>query len=378
MRITESQLRKIIREEIEDLQEIKWPSFAKSQKIDPQIATMKDLRALIKQVNSDKRTEKGVEGLKDVGMGLLADLIPGGGTALTMIQTLKGMYSAPDEKKTNTKLDLLNIDDEISKIVDDTVEDNFLEKAAEQIQDLPDDAPVPNMTQILSNYLKKNYDSRTVAGFTEGRSRQFSSVEASQRGNGLPKAGSSSNREIIGVTRSNLSEGMRYHIGNRLGVDDNVYRPGTPEFFSLFNEARRLYRAGLYEATDAEAEILDSDLGRFGIYEGERVPLDFPMWDEGVNEAKFKGREVTLGAKGAKRSGGRSHVYVRDPKSGKVKKISFGSGMPDPMGDSEAHKKRRKSFAARHGCAKNKDRMSASYWACRSTKMFGRNVPGYW
>jgi hypothetical protein len=100
--------------------------------------------------------------------------------------------------------------------------------------------------------------------------------------------------------------------------------------------------------------------------------------DKDLAEAKYKGKDVVLGAKGAKRSGGRAHVYVKDPKTGNVRKISFGSGMPDAMGDSDAHKKRRKSFAARHGCAKKKDKMSAGYWACRATKMFGRNVPGWW
>jgi len=205
------------------------------------------------------------------------------------------------------------------------------------------------------------------------------SVTSSGAANGNPHHGRRSVTESLTESRMVISEGMRYHLDNNLSIDENVYRPGTPEFFSLFNEARRLYLAGLYEATDAEAELLESDIGRFGIYEGERVPLDFPTWDEGtVNEAKYKGREVQLGTKGAKRSGGRAHVYVRDPKSGKVKKISFGSGMPDAMGDSPKHKARRKSFAARHGCAKNKNKMSASYWACRSTKMFGRKVPGWW
>lgn len=181
-----------------------------------------------------------------------------------------------------------------------------------------------------------------------------------------------------GVTQVYLSEGMRYHINNRMDLDENVYRPGTREFFDLFNEARELYEAGLYEATDAEAELLESDIGRFGMFEGRVVPLDYPMWDEGVNEAKYKGREVKLGAKGAKRSGGRAHVYVRDPKSGKVKRVSFGSGMADAMGDSPKHRARRKSFAARHGCAKKKNKLAPGYWACRSTKMFGRNIPGYW
>lgn len=377
--------------------------------------------------------------------------------------------------------------------------------------------------------------------------------------------------EILRSERPKLSEGLQYHLSTGTRLDNNVYRPGTPEFFSLFNEARKLYAAGLYEATEEEAELLDSDIGNWGIFEGKRVPLDFPMWDESlseayadyypkkqwvslsneefakypeisqevidivnssyrdigghanyktaqdllndpdillfalididedpevdaariskktafglknilsatdgspeaknalsakigedlktpgfyaevsgkmanlaikkhnanivddeetvrlvlgkdivwfgedptgyfpgtkgwygrkiggefhekimvglpnvpdkISEAKYKGREVTLGVKGASRSGGRAHVYVRDPKTGKVKKVSFGSGMADAMGDSEAHRKRRKSFGDRHDCAGKKDKTKAGYWACRATKMFGRNIPGWW
>lgn len=186
--------------------------------------------------------------------------------------------------------------------------------------------------------------------------------------------------ELHRAQKSNLSEGLKYHLSTGTPLDENVYRPGTPEFFALFNETRQFYRAGFYEATESESELLESDIGQWGVFEGKRVPLDFPMWDEGdlISEAKYKGREVTLGAKGATRSGGRAHVYVRDPKTGKVKKVSFGSGMADAMGDSEAHRKRRKSFGDRHDCAGKKDKTKAGYWACRATKMFGRNIPGWW
>lgn len=189
----------------------------------------------------------------------------------------------------------------------------------------------------------------------------------------------SSNPLIKSGLSVSLSEGLHYHIKNNADLTDPVYRPGTREFFDLFCEARDLYFLNLFEATDDEADVLESDIGEWAMYEGKRVPLDFPMWDEAtLNEAKYKGREVKLGKAGATRSGGRAHVYVRDPKSGNVKKVSFGSSAPDAMGDSPAHKKRRKSFAARHRCAQNKDKMSASYWACRATKMFGRKVPGWW
>lgn len=179
----------------------------------------------------------------------------------------------------------------------------------------------------------------------------------------------------IGV---NLSEGLRYHLQNRVTFDDNVYRPGTREFFELVNESRDLWLEGHYAATEAEVEIFESDLGEWAMFEGRMVPLDFPMWDEALDEAKYKGRTVKLGAAGASRSGGRAHVYVRDPKTGNIKKVSFGSSMPDAMGNSPAAKARRKSFGARHGCANKKDKTKAGYWACRSTKLFGRSIPGWW
>jgi hypothetical protein len=209
-----------------------------------------------------------------------------------------------------------------------------------------------------------------------------------------------------------LSEGLHYHLKNSIPIDDNVYRPGTRKFFALIKEAKSLWEEGKYSATPEEYEIFQSDIGEWAMYEGKRVPLDFPMWDSvdeekkglwhnirqrrekglpkkkpgekgypdtlNIDEAKYKGREVKLGTAGASQSGGRAHVYIRDPKSGNIRKVSFGSGMPDAMGSSPKHKKRRKSFAARHGCSKNHDKTSASYWACRSTKMFGRNVPGWW
>ena len=172
------------------------------------------------------------------------------------------------------------------------------------------------------------------------------------------------------------SEGLRYHIDNEIGIEENIYRPGSKKYFELFQEVRRLHNIGLYELKEAEEYFINElDIGEYGIFEGKKVPLDYPMLDE----AKYKGKEVKLGAAGAKRSGdGRAHVYVRDPKSGNIRKVSFGSSMPDAMGDSPEAKKRRKNFGERHGCADKKDKTKAGYWACRATKMFGRNIPGWW
>lgn len=55
-------------------------------------------------------------------------------------------------------------------------------------------------------------------------------------------------------------------------------------------------------------------------------------------------------------------VYVRDPKTGNRKKVTFGyQGMEIKRDDPE----RRKSFRARHNCDQKKDKTSAGYWSCK-------------
>lgn len=176
-----------------------------------------------------------------------------------------------------------------------------------------------------------------------------------------------------------LSDGLAWHIKEGIGFDSPVYRVGTDKYFALIREAKDLYAAGDYAPkTDFEKDLLESDLGEFGTFEGVEVPLDMPMKSEpDIFEAKYKGKEVELG-KPKRGAGGKSYVYVRDPKTGNVKKVSFGSSMPDAMGDSDAARKRRKSFGDRHNCADKKDRTKPGYWACRATKFFGRDIPGWW
>lgn len=183
--------------------------------------------------------------------------------------------------------------------------------------------------------------------------------------------------ESSGKTLS-LTEGVKWHMSQGVSFDRPVYRVGTEKYFALIREARALYALGHYTPqTEFERDMLESDLGEMGIYEGIEVPLDLPMKEDSLAEAKYKGKEVELG-KPKKGGGGKSYVYVRDPKSGNVKKVSFGSSMPDAMGDSEAARKRRKSFGDRHDCANKKDRTKPGYWSCRATKFFGRDIPGWW
>ena len=183
-----------------------------------------------------------------------------------------------------------------------------------------------------------------------------------------------------------LSESLRYHVDRNVGTDKNIHRPGSTEFFRLFREARKFYRSGDYQPCSLnETDLLKSDIGEFGIYNGSLVPLDYPIEygnEEHLNEAEYKGKKVDLN-KPKKGEGGRAYVYVNSGKKNKngtirVKKVSFGSSMPDAMRDTDAHRKRRKNYGLRHNCSDKKDKTKPGYWSCRATKFFGRDISGWW
>jgi hypothetical protein len=79
-------------------------------------------------------------------------------------------------------------------------------------------------------------------------------------------------------------------------------------------------------------------------------------------EAKYHGRTVTLN-KPMKGDVKKSKVYVKDPKTGNIKKVNFG----DPnMKIKKNIPARRKSFRARHHCENPGPKTKARYWSCRA------------
>ena len=178
-----------------------------------------------------------------------------------------------------------------------------------------------------------------------------------------------------------ISENLQYHIDNNKSITENVFRPGSNKYFDLIKEARELYDNKQIELSELDTELFEStDIGRFGLFEGEIVALDLPMETiEELNEAKYKGKEVKIG-KPIRGGTKKYQVYVKNPKTGKVKKISFGDvhgGLTAKVSDPKA----RKSFAARHQCHLKNDRMTAGYWSCRINRyanIFGKSYPGFW
>ena len=298
-----------------------------------------------------------------------------------------------------------------------------------------------------------------------------------------------------------LTEGLRYHLQSGTPLYENIFRPGSEEYFNTIRQARLLMNEGLLQNLCLEdMELLfETQVGEYAEFEGKKVPLDFPMleeitfvipdaeatwpqastnpqifkmgeqqWkklsdiakasggfgytakysdidpimedpatgelvtftdsdqvqmpvvlkyqeagvvkyeivvgedilhsliDSGTNpdpdiwvvditsealtEAKYQGKEVTLNK--PKRGGTKKFfVYTRNPKTGKIIKVSFGgtTGLTAKINNPEA----RRNFASRHNCDQKNDKTKPGYWSCRLpryAKLIGlkSSFGGFW
>lgn len=179
------------------------------------------------------------------------------------------------------------------------------------------------------------------------------------------------------------SDGLKYHLENNIPLTENIYRPHSESFFDLINEVRELYFDGEITLNEEEVELIETDLGeKVRLSNGMEVYLDLPLSEEFINEAEYNGKKVEIGKPRRNTGGGKKYVvYVKNPSTGRVKKISFGD-VHGGLTAKVSNPKARKSFAARHQCDKKKDRMKAGYWACRLNRFGhlwgGKTYPGYW
>ena len=158
--------------------------------------------------------------------------------------------------------------------------------------------------------------------------------------------------------KDRISQSVHYHIENNIPFAENIYRVHSEEFYKLFNEARSLYSEGLLtELNDWDKQLLETDIGEFGLYENQKVPLDCPIQEEDEKDPPLN----------KPKKGGPKKFYVFVKDGDKIKKVSWGdtTGLKVKLNNPEA----RKSFAARHNCADKKDKTKAGYWAC--------NLPRY-
>lgn len=187
------------------------------------------------------------------------------------------------------------------------------------------------------------------------------------------------NRMLITENRTIISEGLKYHLDNEIPLTETVYRYGSESFFKLINEVRDLHNKGKIDLSYNDLEIIKTDIGKQGIYEGKKVWLDIPNEYIDLNEAEYKGKKVELSKP---KRGGSKKFYVYVMCNDKVKKVSFGAksgggNLAVKLRDSKA----RKAFADRHNCPQKNDKCSAGYWSCRLpryAKQLGLSGGGTW
>ena len=134
------------------------------------LKTYGDLKKLINSISTKQKGEKIISKGKEFALDQVLGLIPGASNAKTAFDFIRTAISKPDTKKTNTWLDKLDIDDDMSQIVDDTVENGFMQVMAKTIENESDSKPLENdfnMNAKMVNYLKSTYSGRTISGIKE-------------------------------------------------------------------------------------------------------------------------------------------------------------------------------------------------------------------
>ncbi len=165
-----------------------------------------------------------------------------------------------------------------------------------------------------------------------------------------------------------ISDGLQYHLDNKLALGESVYRYGSDKFFTLLKEVKTLYSKGLIKLNENDIFIVN-DIETKVKLNGQILQLGQIMESEEeseiLNEAEYKGKKVEIGK--PKRGGSKKfYVYVKNPKTDKVKKVSFGA--KDGGGNLSVKlkdPKARKAFADRHNCEQKNDKTTPGYWSCR-------------
>ena len=130
-----------------------------------------------------------------------------------------------------------------------------------------------------------------------------------------------------------------------------------------------MYKLVIKEVKDIAIEELMEDLDGETITEDGEMVCEACLYEsltcdcpDLLGEAKYKGRTVKLGKPFLTPDGPKKRaVYVRNPKTGNVKKVNFGD---KKLKIKKSNPKRRKSFRARHKCSQKNDRTTAGYWSC--------------
>jgi hypothetical protein len=239
---------------------------------------------------------------------------------------------ADDEKMEFTKilLDISVIRDRIERL---SVSDEAKQSALQSLKNAEEALVALDETAVQKDLDYRSDDILNKAGFDPMKVKEYMAV--------FNDHGDTSDIDQMNMDKVGLADAMSMVLSSH-GIQNESYQP-FPEGdeFNIEEDEDFEEVLGPLGFPEDETELFDAE------YQGRKVPLNKPMRGD---VKKFK-------------------VYVKDPKTGNVKKVNFGHGGTSAkrptMRIRKSNPKARKSFRARHNCANPGPKTKARYWSCR-------------
>lgn len=155
----------------------------------------------------------------------------------------------------------------------------------------------------------------------------------------------------------NLSEELKYHLDNNIGISNSVFRLGSDAYTKLFEETKKYWDEGNIILNAKESWMAKNlEVGKDAVFKGEKVKLDLPS-----------------------KGGNKKYVVYRN--SGKkdeecniiARKIEFGdTSLSVKNHDPNAAA----SYWARAQCdlAKKQNPDTAGFWSCYAASLFSKQL----
>jgi hypothetical protein len=239
---------------------------------------------------------------------------------------------ADDEKMEFTKilLDISAIKDRIERL---SVDDDAKKSAIQSLKNAEEALVALDETAVKEDLDYRSDDILNKAGFDPSKVKEYMAV--------FNDHGDTSDIDQMNMDKVGLADAMSMVLASH-DIQNESYQP-MPEGdeFDIEEDEDFEEVLGPLGFPEDETELFDAE------YQGRKVPLNKPMRGD---VKKFK-------------------VYVKDPKTGNVKKVNFGHGGTSAkrptMRIRKSNPKARKSFRARHNCANPGPKTKARYWSCR-------------
>ena len=189
-------------------------------------------------------------------------------------------------------------------------------------------------TAVQEDLDYRSDDILNKAGFDPMKAKEYMAV--------FNDHGDTSDIDQMNMDKVGLADAMSMVLASH-DIKNESYQP-MPEGdeFDIAEDEDFEEVLGALGFPEDETELFDAE------YQGRKVPLNKPMRGD---SKKFK-------------------VYVKDPKTGNVKKVNFGHGGTSAkrktMRIRKSNPKARKSFRARHNCANPGPKTKARYWSCKA------------